>query len=201
MVELTGIAQPRTESSPAGRSTGLTDDRNEAQNPPGSSRVELTGIAQPCTESSPAGRSTGLTDDRNEAQNPPGSSRVELTGIAQPCTESSPAGRSTGLTDDRNEAQNPPGSSRVELTGIEAAPAPAPTVVDDREMTEELATSSDARQPVVSASAPTNTDDAIRLAAKLAIDAGEYDRARALIDLLDGGRPANRGDGVEDRSK
>jgi hypothetical protein len=35
------------------------------------------------------------------------------------------------------------------------------------------------------ASAPTTTDDAIRLAAKLAIDAGEYPRARALIDLLE----------------
>jgi peptidyl-prolyl cis-trans isomerase SurA len=40
----------------------------------------------------------------------------------------------------------------------------------------------DAKRPEVSASAPLDTDEAIRAAAKLAIDAGEVDRARALLE-------------------
>jgi hypothetical protein len=42
------------------------------------------------------------------------------------------------------------------------------------------------------AAAPATTEDAIRLAAKMAIDAGQYERARALIDLLDTAPPAER---------
>jgi hypothetical protein len=60
-----------------------------------------------------------------------------------------------------------------------------------------------AATPVLSPSAPTNSDDAVRLAAKLAIDAGEYDRARALIDLLEVGRQTKCGparDGVDSGS-
>jgi hypothetical protein len=56
-------------------------------------------------------------------------------------------------------------------------------------------TRADAREREVSASAarstgapaapsPLDTDDAIATAAKLAIDAGDVDRARALLDLL-----------------
>ncbi len=46
-------------------------------------------------------------------------------------------------------------------------------------------TRGDSKQPEVSASAPLDTDEAIRTAAKLAIDAGDLGRARALLDLLD----------------
>jgi hypothetical protein len=40
----------------------------------------------------------------------------------------------------------------------------------------------------VSASGATTTDEALRVAAKVAIDAGDLDRARALLDLL-GAKP------------
>jgi hypothetical protein len=56
--------------------------------------------------------------------------------------------------------------------------------VERRGNDEDQATKDDAKQPEVSASSP-DTDDAIRTAAKLAIDAGDTKRARALLDLLD----------------
>jgi hypothetical protein len=70
-----------------------------------------------------------------------------------------------------------------------SAPEVADRGVDDAED----ATQGDARPPEVSASAapsrdapsPLHTDQAIRTAAKLAIDAGDLARARVLLDLLD----------------
>jgi uncharacterized membrane-anchored protein len=47
------------------------------------------------------------------------------------------------------------------------------------------ATQDDARQRDESASMRPDTDEAIRAAAKLAIDAGDTTRARSLLDLLD----------------
>jgi hypothetical protein len=60
-----------------------------------------------------------------------------------------------------------------------------PDVVERRENDAENVTQEDARRREVSASAPTSTDEAVRLAAKLAIDAGDLGRARALLDLLE----------------
>jgi hypothetical protein len=48
------------------------------------------------------------------------------------------------------------------------------------EYTEQLGARGDAAGPEV----PTTSDEALRLAVKLAIDAGEYDRAAAVVDLL-----------------
>jgi hypothetical protein len=72
----------------------------------------------------------------------------------------------------------------------------APDAADRSVNDADPATEADAKQREVSASAapstdapaapsPLDTDDAIRTAAKLAIDAGDLDRARALLDLLD----------------
>jgi hypothetical protein len=72
----------------------------------------------------------------------------------------------------------------VELTGIEADATPASFVADRRVNDADRATRGDAKQPEVSAS-PATADEAIRTAAKLAIDAGDMKRARALLDLLD----------------
>jgi len=43
----------------------------------------------------------------------------------------------------------------------------------------------DVKRPPVSASTGPDTDEAIRIAAKVAIEAGDTKRARALLDLLD----------------
>jgi hypothetical protein len=61
----------------------------------------------------------------------------------------------------------------------------ASSVADRRAEDLDRSTGDDAKRPDVSASAPLDTDDAIRTAAKLAIDAGDVVRARALLDLLD----------------
>jgi hypothetical protein len=68
----------------------------------------------------------------------------------------------------------------------ESNPSPPPVriVADRRENDAENATPDDSRRRGVSAS-PATTDEAIRLAAKVAIDTGEYERARALIDLIE----------------
>ena len=42
---------------------------------------------------------------------------------------------------------------------------------------------------------PTTSGDALRLAIKLAVDAGEYERAAALLDLLRGGARRRSADG------
>lgn len=57
-------------------------------------------------------------------------------------------------------------------------------VADRRENGADAATEDDERRRVVSA-VPATSDEAIRVAAKVAIDAGEYERARALLDLLE----------------
>jgi hypothetical protein len=73
----------------------------------------------------------------------------------------------------------------VELRGIEPPSTSGPRVADRRENDADRATQGDARPPEVSASTPADADEAIRTAAKLAIDAGDVQRARALLDLLD----------------
>jgi hypothetical protein len=80
-----------------------------------------------------------------------------------------------------------------------------PTVADRRANDADRTTQADSQQPLVSAlsepisqpwtprsvatcpapSPPSDTDAAIRTAAKLAIDEGDLQRARALLDLLD----------------
>jgi hypothetical protein len=60
-----------------------------------------------------------------------------------------------------------------------------PIVAKRREDDADRATQGDARRREVSASTPVSADEAIRVAAKLAIDAGDLTRARALLALLD----------------
>jgi hypothetical protein len=60
-----------------------------------------------------------------------------------------------------------------------------PSVPDRREDDADHATQDNAKGREVSASGPTDTDEAIRVATKLAIDAGDLGRARALLALLD----------------
>jgi hypothetical protein len=60
-----------------------------------------------------------------------------------------------------------------------------PNVTNRRQNDADRATQHDSRQREVSASTPRATDEAIRVAVKLAIDAGDLTRARALLDLLD----------------
>jgi len=72
----------------------------------------------------------------------------------------------------------------VEQRGIEHAPPSPPIVASSGGNDADRSTGDDARRPEVSASAPPDTDDVIRTAAKLAIDAGDVDRAHALLDLL-----------------
>jgi hypothetical protein len=57
-------------------------------------------------------------------------------------------------------------------------------VAEGRANDEDSATKGGATPPAVSAS-PADTDEAIRAAAKLAVDAGDTKRARVLLDLLD----------------
>jgi hypothetical protein len=73
---------------------------------------------------------------------------------------------------------------RVGARGFEAPATTAPSVASGRANDEDSATKGDATPPAVSAST-ADTDEAIRAAAKLAIDAGDTKRARALLDLLD----------------
>lgn len=73
----------------------------------------------------------------------------------------------------------------MELTRIESAQTHAPIVVNRRLDDAEETTKDDQTRREVSASGPVSTDDAIRLAAKLAVDADDLDRARALLDLLE----------------
>jgi hypothetical protein len=72
----------------------------------------------------------------------------------------------------------------VELTGIEADATSAPNVADRRVDDADQATRGNQERFEVSASA-ADADEAIRTGAKLAIDAGDTKRARALLDLLD----------------
>jgi hypothetical protein len=60
-----------------------------------------------------------------------------------------------------------------------------PIVAKRREDDADLATKDDARRREVSASTPMSPDEAIRVAAKIAIVAGDFARARALLDLLE----------------
>ena len=75
--------------------------------------------------------------------------------------------------------------SVVEAPGIEPRDTSVRSVVKRRANDADLATKDDAKRREVSASTPMSADDAIRVAAKLAIDAGDFARARALLDLLD----------------
>jgi hypothetical protein len=76
----------------------------------------------------------------------------------------------------------------VEAPGIERPATYVRSVVKRGENDADLATQDDAKQRQVSALTRMSADEAIRVAAKLAIDAGELTRARALLDLLDGER-------------
>jgi hypothetical protein len=65
----------------------------------------------------------------------------------------------------------------VEAPGIESGETSGPNVVRRSEKDADQATQGDQTLRGVSAF-PTTMDEAIRLAAKVAIDAGEYERAR-----------------------
>ena len=69
--------------------------------------------------------------------------------------------------------------------GVEPRATCVRNVAKRRENDADRATKDDARRREVSASTPMSPDEAIRVAAKLAIDAGDLTRARALLDLLD----------------
>jgi hypothetical protein len=73
----------------------------------------------------------------------------------------------------------------VEAPGIEPRDTYAPIVAKRREDDADRATKDDVKRREVSALVPMNVDEAIRVATKLAIDAGDFVRARALLDLLD----------------
>jgi hypothetical protein len=73
----------------------------------------------------------------------------------------------------------------VEAPGIEPRDTYVPIVVKRRQDDADRATQDDAKRREVSASTPMSPDEAIRVAAKLAIDAGDLARAHALLDLLD----------------
>ena len=79
----------------------------------------------------------------------------------------------------------------VEAPGIEPPATGLPRVANSRESDAKDATKDDAKRREVSASdarnlvIPADVDEAIRTAAKVAIDAGDYRRARALVDLLE----------------
>ena len=78
----------------------------------------------------------------------------------------------------------------MEAPGIEPPATSARNVAKGRENDADRATKDDAKRREVSASMPMTVDEAIRIATKLAIDAGNFIRARALLDLLDVGRSA-----------
>jgi hypothetical protein len=73
----------------------------------------------------------------------------------------------------------------VEAPGIEPRDTYVSIVAKRREDDADLATQDDERRREVSASTPMSVDEAMRVAAKLAIDAGDLTRARALLDLLE----------------
>ena len=73
----------------------------------------------------------------------------------------------------------------VEAPGIESPDTSAAIVEERRGSDADWATEDDAKRREVSASVAPDVDGAIRAAAKLAIDAGDLKRARALLDLLD----------------
>jgi hypothetical protein len=75
--------------------------------------------------------------------------------------------------------------SVVEAPGIEPRDTYARSVAKRREEDADCATQDDERRREVSAFKPMSVDEAIRVAAKLAIDAGDLTRARALLELLD----------------
>jgi hypothetical protein len=80
----------------------------------------------------------------------------------------------------------------VAAPGIEPRTTSVRNVAKHREDDADLATQDDAKRREVSASMPMSADEAIRVAAKIAIDAGDLARARALLDLLDvGQQPAS----------
>lgn len=73
----------------------------------------------------------------------------------------------------------------VAAPGIEPRDTSVRSVAKRREEDADCATQEDERRREVSASPPISVDEAIRVATKLAIDAGDLTRARALLDLLD----------------
>jgi hypothetical protein len=85
---------------------------------------------------------------------------------------------------------------RVEAPGIEPPAPSARRVVESGGNDAKPVTQDDVKRRDVSAStvSPATTvsevDAAVRATAKLAIDAGDYRRARALLDLLDGPKGA-----------
>ena len=75
----------------------------------------------------------------------------------------------------------------MEAPGIEPPATLVRSVVKRREDDADRATQDDATRREVSASRAMSPDEAIRVAAMLAIDTGDLTRARALLDLLEGG--------------
>jgi hypothetical protein len=73
----------------------------------------------------------------------------------------------------------------VEAPGIEPRDTYVRNVANSRENDADRVTQDDERRREVSASPPISVDEAIRVGTKLAIDAGDLTRARALLDLLD----------------
>jgi hypothetical protein len=72
----------------------------------------------------------------------------------------------------------------VGARGFESDDTSVLNVAGRRGNGEESATEDDETRRGVSA-VPATSDEAIRVAAKVAIDVGEYERARALLDLLE----------------
>jgi hypothetical protein len=68
--------------------------------------------------------------------------------------------------------------------GFESPGTYAPIVVDRRLDDAKEATKDDETRRGVSASGPATTEEAIRVAAKVAIDAGDFGRALTFIELL-----------------
>ena len=73
----------------------------------------------------------------------------------------------------------------MKAQGIELGDTYVRNVAKRRVDDADRATQDDARRREVSASMPMSADEAIRVAAKLAIDAGDFARARSLLDLLE----------------
>ena len=73
----------------------------------------------------------------------------------------------------------------MEAPGIEPRDTYVRSVAKRREDDAERTTQDDSRRREVSASTTTSLGEAIRVAAKLAIDSGDFIRARALLHLLD----------------
>ena len=73
----------------------------------------------------------------------------------------------------------------MEAPGIEPRDTYVPIVVKRREDDADCTTQDDPRRREVSASTPMSPDEAIRVAAKRAIDAGNFASARSLLDLLE----------------